>query len=346
MNFCGLLSGSSMKLSSLAVVTFFAMLPLSNALSSEIEGIRFEGSQLVISGSGFGNKNPMVFWDGVDNNTLSQDIGVLSDEVKTGEGFLWSYNSNQYGPPFTFELTPDARSGRKGVVYSGEGHKSTLGDPNYTSDLVSHQLYVSWWYKPSMAPGAEGGSNKFIRVWDDRNGEGTRISWTHMHLTCGAGVTEWGSWTEAGNVNQWNHNEIYINLSENLVETWVNGKRIHLMENCKKSPSHPDKPLYVGMIGFDHGSEGYRSMKTKIDDIYIGRTPARVEISNASEWSREAKREVLPISNWTNEEIVADVVSGVVRISDQSYIYIFDEFGNHNQYGIKVDCTSCPKMLD
>src|SRR5690606_17534078 len=109
-------------------------------------------------------------------------------------------------------------------------------DTRQTRNLLRH-IYVSWWYRPSVSPSSAGGSNKFIRIWDNGSGYGTRISWTQMHLTCESdkNYVTWGGWT--GNVGEWNHHAIYVDLDTGNIKTWANGKLIHDAP-CAKHPDY------------------------------------------------------------------------------------------------------------
>lgn len=294
-----------------------------------------------ILGSGFGSQNPMLFWDNVSNAYGSQ--GARSgDIVRTSSSDLWRESTNQWGTPFTFKVSSDTRSGKSDPYYFGTGHKNFLGTPNHSKpDRIRNEMYVSWWYKPSKSPSSEGGSNKFIRIWDSSDGEGTRISWTQMHLTCG-NSTIWGNWN--GRVNEWNHHAIHVNLNNDNVKTWVNGTLVH-DGKCNKSSAHQSLPLYVGLIGFDHGSSSYKTMTTSIDDIYIASSQARVEISSDARWSTTMAKEVLPVTSWTNSKIVVQPVYGKIKLSNEMYIYVVDEQGRVNTQGIRVDCQQCPKLV-
>jgi len=293
-----------------------------------------------ILGTGFGSQNPMLLWDNV-SDTFSSQGAKSGDVVRTSSSDVWRENTNQWGTPFTFSVSNDTRTGKSEPFYFGTGHKNFLGAPNHSKpDRIRNEIFVSWWYKPSKSPSSEGGSNKFIRIWDDPNGEGTRISWTQMHLTCGNSTT-WGDWN--GRTNEWNHHAIHVNLNNNNVRTWVNGNLIH-DGDCNKSSAHQNVPLYVGLIGFDHGSSSYKTMTTAIDDIYIASSQARVEISSDSKWSTKMVKEVLPISSWSNSKIVVLPIYGKIKLSNEMYLYVIDDQGRVNSQGIRVDCQQCPKL--
>lgn len=316
---------------------------------------------IVIDGANFGDNNPMVFWDDVSdqfkiNNTSGQEVPITDQ-------FKWGQNASQFAFPMSFfkpstdstaslSAKNPTKSQKNGPYYFGAGHSSYLGKPKLSDpNAVSKELYVSWWYRPSIDPRDQGGSNKFIRVWDNEDGKGTRISWTQMHLTCIDSGTEnqvsWATWN--GDIGKWNHHEFYINLNpgKEKIVARVNGKVLHDITNCTKDTAlYKDAPLFVGLIGFDHGSGAYTTMETSIDDIYIGKLQARVVVSKSPTWSNASANEVLPIKSWTNNKIEAGLISltSNERVSHNTYVYVVDENGLVNANGIKLQCPSCPVM--
>jgi hypothetical protein len=297
-----------------------------------------------IQGENFGNTNPMLFWDDADT-VFNQSNARSGDVVATGLLKPWGQNTNIYGSPMEYRKSDSTRNKQGSITYFGTGHKNFLGSPHYTGALLSiNKLYVSWWYKPLAHPNSEGGSNKFIRIWDDANGYGTRISWTQMHLTCNGDTSSWGAWI--GTANKWHHHEFYVDLDKKVIVAKVNGKIIHNVSNCAKETNEyaQNKPLYIELIGFDHGSSNYQTMTTELDDIYVANSRGRVVLTNEPTWSDSAENEVLPITSWSNEKILAETIKGVIKIANKIYIYTVDAEGNVNQNGAELICMDCPKM--
>jgi len=293
---------------------------------------------ITIVGSGFGSDNPQVFWDNNDSNFSTSGL-LEGDAVPSGTGKLWlGENGNQWHSPMKFQKS-QTRANKQNIIYYNADHSGYLSKPKMTG-TVYDTLYVSWWYKPGKSVTDEGGSNKFIRVWDDTNGYGTRISWTQMHLTCGD-TTDWSTWN--GKVGDWNHHEFYVNLAQKKVVAKINGKISH-DTTCEKDPAQADKPIYVQVLGFDHGSEAYATQTTSLDDIYIGNTQARALVSASKQWSNTIQTEVLPIKTWSATKIETEAISGYLRLNNQVYIYVVDKDGNVNTNGFKVSCPFCPTM--
>ncbi|RYH70898.1 MAG: hypothetical protein EON54_01145 [Alcaligenaceae bacterium] len=310
-------------------------------------------NNVVIEGKNPWTENPMMFWD--DVNAAFEASGLpLGAEVPVGPGKLYRAGTPPARPEspelkttrFKYQRTSDTRSGEAGVVYTGVGPKPILSYPEYNGPARTfNKMYVSWWYKPSISPGAEGASNKFVRFWDEGNGKGTRVSWTQMHLTCTVPVdykpeVSWGNWWENGGiVGKWNRHEVELDLSVPRVRNWVNGVAGH-NHPCVKDPAYSENPIALALIGFDHGGGkngyDYLTMKTSIDDIYISNSPARVELSDSPTWSGAGQREVLPVKNWSPTKIELGEVRGVLKATTQLYAYVVAPNGSVNAAGIPL----------
>lgn len=307
-----------------------------------ITDVTLNDKGIEIKGSGFGANNPMLFWDDA-KDSFDRYNAAQGDVIAAAPLSNWKNTGSKSSNIFQYDVSAQARTGRKDLVYHGEGHRLYLGSPLHpkTTRLNNH-MYVSWWYKPSKSPSGEGGSNKFIRIWDNSSGYGTRISWTQMHFTCIADeeYVTWGNWK--GNINEWNHHEILVDLEAGKVQTRVNGNIIHDAK-CGKHSSYKNVPLSVQAIGFEHNLHNYQQMETFLDDIYIADSQARVEISDSPKWSATMRKEIMPISSWSNNKIVAMPLDGKIHLSNNAYVYVVDSEGVANKTGIKMACPKCPK---
>ncbi|MDP3229156.1 MAG: fibronectin type III domain-containing protein [Acidovorax sp.] len=325
------------------------------AAASSAMTAKLSADKIVIEGKNPWTENPMMFWD--DVSAAFQASGLpLGSEVPVGPGQM--YRAGTPSLPslmtshFKYQRTSETRSGEVGVVYAGVGPKPILSYPEYNGPARTfNKMYVSWWYKPSISPGAEGASNKFVRFWDDGNGKGTRVSWTQMHLTCTVPVdyepeVSWGTWWENGGIaGKWNRHEVELDLSVPRVRNWVNGVAGH-NHPCVKHPAYSEKPIALGLIGFDHGGYdngggdkgyNYQTMKTSIDDIYISNSPARVELSDSPTWSGAGQREVLPVKSWAPTKIELGQVRGVLKATTKLYVYVVAPNGSVNANGIPLN---------
>ena len=315
-------------------VTLLGLLPLLGHTAPNVTEATLTPNGLIINGANFGDTNPMLFWDDVQSHI--HNPSQIDTAAPSGAFATWGENGTPWNTPMDYKQRV-TRSGETSVVYAGSPSKKHIGSPAHrTVAGQEDHLYVSWWYKPSQNPGAETGSNKFIRIWNDPGGHGLRISWTHMHLDCSESV-DWGAWN--GNVGEWNHHEITVNLVSYSIETRVNGVLTH-HHTCVKEAEFSHLPLKVVVLGFDHGESNYQSMATELDDIYIGSNAARVELSNSATWSPSMLKEVLPIQSWRNDRIITGTVNGIVAPTSPMYLYVVDATGEANPNGVLVKCTN------
>lgn len=298
---------------------------------------------LTLFGSGFGNPGlEFAFLESIDRTALSKD-GTLTD---------YSYDTlwEQYGTAWAKPLVPRQMTGpfpqASNMLYYGGPGKSDNSYLKPVEQQQSRAIYVSWNYRPSMDPGQEGGSNKFIRIWDDHSGTHTRISWTQMHLTyvakdiSGSDDVSWGGWS--GNAGEWNLLEIFVDSDAKTIQAWTNGKLVHNVNNYIKSTISAG--LGVRLFGFDASvGDPYSSMEIYIDNVYVSNTPAKVFLSTQPTWDNSllnTSATQLPIS-WRDNSITLSIDPN--EFTQDSYIYVFDDNRLVNQNGYPLSgCAKCP----
>lgn len=306
-----------------------------------IDGEIWDGNTVTLSGSSFSDANSIPYlYDRVDNQP---DLQNLSDgSIIPEDKGPWTHNTSRWGNRVTISKTGDLRSSKSKAVYFGSV-KSYLGWPRSMVNSVNRSLYASWWFNPSVDTD-NGGSNKFVRVWDEPSGEGTRISWTQMHMTydgtSGKSQTNWG--TTQPVPNQWNRMEIFVDSDKNTITTWLNGKPTNNVSDFKKRNS--SKGLTIALVGFDPSiNENYNNLTFKMSDIYISPNLARVELSDSPTWDLKNRREVQEIKSWSNNRIQIDLNFLSLSNSSNLYLYVVDINGNVNNSGYALkSCNSCP----
>lgn len=328
-------------------VSTFALISLAqlSLATPNIESTSFDQNNktLTIYGSGFGTPNlNFAFLESIDKSILS----------KGGQLTEYTYNSlwDQYGTEWAKPLVQKQATGpfpqASNMLYYGGPGRSNNSYLNPVENLGARSLYVSWNYRPTMDPAQEGGSNKFIRIWDDHTGTHTRISWTQMHLTYGAkdisgsDDVSWGGWS--GNAREWNLLEIYVDADRNTIQSWTNGKLVHDINNFTKSGISTG--LGIRLLGFDPSvGDPYASMEINIDNVYVSNTPAKVILSTQPTWDNSllaTSASQLPIS-WGENSITLSIDPEI--FTEDSYIYVFDENRLVNQSGYPIaGCSKCP----
>jgi len=315
--------------------------PLSNGSPriSSVDGDIKEGGTVTITGAGFSTLNlEQVLYDHVSNQDTYNSLASGSS-VPVNDG-PWSDGTNVYGNQLTIVRDGDFRTSHSSAAYYGEV-KSYIGWPRVLSNAGNQKLYASWWFKPSQLVN-NGGSNKFIRVWDRSDGTATRISLTQMHMTysgtSGNSHTSWS--TTQPEVNRWNRFEIYIDSGSNSITATLNGNLVQNVKDFQKSST--SEGLTVAQIGFDP-SEGsrYSNYSFRMNDIYVSSSPARVELSTSDVWDPTSKREILTPTSWSDGKITVNLNYFSHDPSDTLYLYVVDGSGTPTKTGIPL-CEKCP----
>ena len=313
--------------------------PVINNVSGTLE----HNGTVTISGSNFGTKTqpaPLLY-DSVDNQ---ESYATLQDgeTIPTSSEYIWSENKDNN---VKFSKSRPTRHKYSTAQYHAEEARSYLAWPYKLGVRENiperNTLYVSWYFLTDTDPASEGGSNKFIRIWDDYNGNATRISWTQMHETYnsnGGLIYSGNAW--GGKIGQWNRMEVLVDASNHIIKSWTNGKLIHNITNFYKVTSNQGLSIYV--MGFDHNLNGYQNMSIDFDEIYADSTQARVEIGDAPTWQTTSHREIQLPSQWSDTDLTITIKQGTLNDISKSYLYVVDADGKVNEQGYPL-CTTCPK---
>lgn len=323
----------------------FLILPFAAVAQPEIQSTDFDESSntLRINGNGFGTPDlEFAFLDTIDKGSLSNNGNIKNYTYDN----LWEQYGTEWAVPLVPREMPGPLAESENNLYFGGPGRSNNSYLRPVEEQNSRRLYVSWNYRPSLDPNKDGGSNKFIRIWDDHTGTHTRISWTQMHLTYGAkdisgsDDISWGGWS--GNVGEWNLLEIYVDSGNNVIKAWTNGKLIHDVKNFIKSGISDG--LGIRLLGFDPSiGDPYADMEIYIDNLYASNTQARVVLAAQATWSNALLSQTatqLPL-NWSNSTIEVNIDPN--KLTQESYIYVINEDREVNQTGYPVSgCSQCP----
>lgn len=302
--------------------------PSVNGISGTVE----HGQNVTISGSGFGVKIPTapLLWDTIDNQPRYAGL-VNGNVIPTGAGYPWgeNYDGQWGGSPMAYstQMHRDPHT----ASYYGDG-KSFLNNATAIENL-SNTLYVSWYFRPDRRPWCNDimCSVKFLRSWDDPSGNGTRLSWSQTQMTAYPNSpTTWGNWT--GAINEWNRHEIWIDATNHIIRTQVNGILNHNVTDFYKVDN--SYTLGVSLLGLDpNQGDLVENINFWMADIYVDTTQARVEICDASTWSACTNREIQIPSAWTDNSIVITSNQGDFSTLLGKYLYVIDANGEVNTNG-------------
>jgi len=303
---------------------------------SSVSGTVSHGGSITISGSAFGSKSTAApaFWDTIDNQSAYSGLSD-GDDIPTSSGYPWGENST-YGDKVEY-CTSRTMRGQETAHYHWYG-KGYLGWPRAVDSVKGNQFYVNYWWRPTQAPDDPDGA-KFLRIWDDSGGNGTRISFCHGSIywtTPTSGLTtSYGHW--GGSVNQWNNMEVWVDADSHVIKVWVNGDQIHNMSGFYKENNGIGFSL--PRVGMDpRYGQYYTSMHNDMADIYIDVSQAKVYIGNSTAYSSCTHRELQIPSAWSSSSITATVNQGSFS-SGTAYLYVVDSSGSYNSSGYQISLS-------
>lgn len=318
-------------------------------------GIISNNQSVVITGTGFGSKTiaAPVLWDAVDNQPAYTGLNAGDRIPTTGNAPFTANSVGNYPNYDVVRYADSANRGFRTAHYKTIGPSSTMGYPRSLGGANPpddhSKLYITWWYKPSQDP-----HGKFLRVWDDQSGNGTRISITRNGMYCSHGTpgvyymypyTAWGHWD--GIVGAWNRMEVLLDTVDHTMQFYVNGrKQKYRNSSSPEFPGHlPDSMLFKfpnnkGLtpyrIGFDGGNDSSSTMITEHGEIYIDTTFARVEIGDSPIWDSCNHREIQIPTAWSSTSITVTINQGTFNNCDTVYLFVADRSGKVNQTGYRV----------
>lgn len=304
------------------------------------------GSEVTLNGTGFGSRSPdFILKDNAESYVF---LNRMNRESPVSHNDLWGQQGSNWAKALTPNRSSSLTRGSDNIIYEAVG-KAFMGWPRPLSDQSNRSLFVSWWFNPTSDPGASGGSNKFLRVWDAANGEHTRMAWDQMHIVYwrkdidGSGNIQWGGWN--GIVGRWNRIDTWMDADANVIRIDVNGKTAIDVKDFRKSDV--SNGLTIGLIGFDPSvASNYESLRFGVDDIYVSDVQSRVEISNSPNWSDPSNtREIQAATKWTDSEVAFELSAGIVDLSKPLYLYIVDRNGEVNQKGFEIS-SKAPSPIE
>lgn len=267
------------------------------------------GDELTLTGTGFEVVLPGL-WDTVDNITAYAGLSD-GDTIPDTSGYPWSDN--------TFN-DPDR------VKYETSGNRHANNTAHYFADAPGYlqypramssagaedlTLYISFYFKPLGSIPGTGHSSKFMRVWDDTGGLGTRISWTQDQLTYddieNTAPVNWGGW--GGSTGAWNRMEMFVDLTNNIIRCWTNFNLQHDVSDAAQHPGGVGEGIQLSRIGFDLGGVSPPDIDIEFGEIYVARSQARIELANAATWAERTKSEIQPAIGSPSSTVVQTQVN-------------------------------------
>lgn len=342
------------------IVIFFLLFPSVAFAAPSISGISgtiSHGSSVTISGSAFGTKatGAPYRWDPIEG--VSEYDGMADDETITAttNGYWDLNNGYRYNTTGTYQRgvstanmdipqTPDTCS---------NGSYMKIG----TMLPDNNEYYASFWIWYSISFTTQ--NSKVVRWWEDHTGNSDadltiQQSWTENGpwyvgkfdnndaSTCISSGTLNSPWTRPV-AGQWERVEIYWKAESTFPTSndgilWVSqhsNSDIHAYSvdpaNFNCAGSSPNLRWFT--FGVDMNCSVYAPYRVEMDDIYIDKTRARIEVCDSSTWAARTHCEVQIPSAWSDTSITATLNQGSFGSLGSSYLYAIDSSGNVNSSG-------------
>lgn len=318
---------------------------------SGVTGTLTHGSDITISGSGFGVKAQAapLKWDNFESGTLGESM------VARG----WS----QYSGPTPITTTEQSHAGlRSSLAPLTAGTEDFNGAYLPLSNLTT--LYASMWFHWDRdPPGAPTGGEifKLIRVNASASPGADVYHGVPQYRAQGQPAGDWwydemhpndslgGSGSVQSDIvpspqrGQWTRMDVLYRLSapagtaNGEIRTWYNGSaEMALSGVVTRSSGISDSLtsiLLPQMASLEGSSSSYKFF---VDDAYIDSTPARVEICDAATYAASNHCEVQPATAWATGSIGITLNRGSFGTSASAYLYVFDSANDSNASGFSL----------
>lgn len=334
--------GSCMKRRGLIGLLCFVFLcaSWSNLLAApeirSVKGVATRGSKLVARGAGFGaNQGEILLWDDFERGTPGENL------THTPEIGSWKKVTS---PQAQFS-TAHKNSGRQSAyAWHDDSHQWS----NFTVSIGEVQeLYIGFWFRYSIPPG-KSGQSKLCQIWGTyRKGDynpgimtgGFAGDWWASYIALESGLDGRITYPRMPAQNQWHHFEAILkqstpNVADGRVELRVDGKAVYFRNPVKTREKHGQR---WNLVNFFTGMTNWHSRtETYIDDCYLARSWARVELGDAETYPASRHRAIqIPVA-WSDTEVTFGFNPGSLDPSQMTYLYVIDAAGNVNSKGFPI----------
>lgn len=350
----------------IGTMPFLPSIVLASPSINGVSGTITNGQNITISGSSFGTKTnaaPIKF-DNFNNGTSGAKLNSkdsswnIYDGPGDGQGLLYQ--------------TAQSHSGGGSV-----GRNSTNGEmfnTNYYTFSPATEVFISYWYYISSPSGCGATIIKLPRITSTTaagGGAGGATGGTYN----GLGNTSFGGTYDAcaGSApylayikdpsateqvvgyfdsmpsnGSWHRVDMYKKLSSpgvanGSVFVKVYGlQEMNALGNQMTVAAGQSFTLNNVWMGIGDGSDSNHNYNFYIDDFYIDRTQARVEVCDTSTWSARTQCEIQPATAWSASSIAFTVNQGAIPNNSSRYLYVVDSGGlvNSNGYSLTFGASS------
>lgn len=311
-----------------------------------VSGTISDGSNVTITGSGFGNKTAVapLKWDNFEKGANGNNI--IGWELSSAGG--------GYPPQYSNSIL------RTNSIMSGKARfidKTWESSFGFTGTPFSKIYIDAWYYYDAVPPYSRNhkifrihsnaySPNLYYNIYCDATG-----NWSHLSQD-GVNGGNYHVWTNPGAnyfAKQWVHLQAYFAESSPGTDNgtailWVDGvKRVSEIGNFRTRNDNTSywSDLWFGnYLGHDAAGScsAYGDAYTYWDNVYVDTTQARVEISDSPVWNDSVKnhKEIQIPSSWSDSSITITANQGTFIPAQTVYLYVIDANGNVNANGYPV----------
>lgn len=302
------------------------------------------GDSLTITGTGFGAKPSAApwLWDDFESGTANQPLSTggwehylsASYPVYTGGGYA---SAQAAYTPMPRAADNFNTAGRKGL--------NTL------------EAYYSYRFRYDITDGSFATNGAFIKLLRSNADPNFYYSTPRFYTSLfpAAGQVNAGYSDAAANIDEiqwanadmatgtWHRLEVYYRYSNPAgsangeLHAWLNGQRFASYTNVvTRSAASSGRVIDNFLLPFMADRLFNLALNVYVDDVYVDRTQARVEIGNASTWTQCTRREVQIPTAWSTDRISVRVHRGGFAPGERAYVYVVDASGNASD-GIPIE---------
>lgn len=309
---------------------------------SGISGELSHGTNISITGSGFGDEIPSIMlWDDFEEGTPGE---TLDAAPKTG---TWDLNG---GTPaiYSSAYSHSGAQSSYGTTSAGSMY-SQFGSPA-SGGMTDQYYYASFWFIYDYPDGGSG-QTKFIQLW----GTYQQGDYNPGVMSGGFSGTWWATYIalESGGIlqenyndgepsqNQWHHAEMILrqgtpDAEDGSVTIKIDGDIEYHQDGVKTrelvGESWERLWFFYGFTNMGDGTSKYNAL----DDVYLADSWARVEIGDDSNYSQCTHREIQVPTSWSADSVQITANPGSFSPGDTAYVFVVDESGTASE-GYPVD---------
>ena len=241
----------------------------------------------------------------------------------------------------------------------GDGNRGYFAGPN---NKLGRRWFVQYWFKldsnfdwgygTSGNPGGNLSNVKIFRMWNPGSVDENFVTATRGYANTdelsysveyvaddGQGYYgNRGEWTKGQwHCFQFEYEDSDVGQSNGVFRMWFNGQLYTESTTLltREDFAELKRPFIVGF--YDSWSDSSTDRDDYfIDDVYIDRSWARVEIGNAASYGACTQREIQIPRSWGNGSIDVDLNLGSFSSSAPLYLFVTDENGNVSS-GFPID---------